>query len=449
MRPNPSMLKENEYDLYCSSCGNSYIDDGYRITCTICQNKEIKSILEFRPRYQPEIDYKYSNLARYRNFLPFTGEINDEIVYITTQKSKSFASKYGFNNLYFTYTGYNEDLGIASPTCSFKDFEAFGVLNRLKSYDISRPLLLSSAGNTARAIAYYAAKIHYPVIIIVPNNSRQYLWLPHENGLFDNVTKYVKIFFVNQPGNFNDTAKLANLLGAHLDDEVLSEGGYFNIGRTCALGICALSFFDQTGIFPNHFVQAVGSGSGPLSALRAYRLLKENSLEQISFHIIQNYPYVPLVESIKEETNVQVGKYLHKIDTACAPMLTSGDPAYNYPGGIYHEMNKGNTFYAYGVTNEEIYRMQYEFWKLEKKQLLLPAAATVAGLIKVKKDGRIKDEEVIQVNITGCGDIAKRNNDGYFYIPSFNDVSISKEVCNSELVFEKWFKSSEGYFVDW
>ena len=159
------------------------------------------------------------------------------------------------------------------------------------------------------------------------------------NGYIDSVRKTVV------ERNFNDTAKLANLLGAHLDDEVLSEGGYFNIGRTCALGICALSFFDQTGIFPNHFVQAVGSGSGPLSALRAYRLLKENSLEQISFHIIQNYPYVPLVESIKEETNVQVGKYLHKIDTACAPMLTSGDPAYNYPGGIYHEMNKGNTFY--------------------------------------------------------------------------------------------------------
>lgn len=442
------MKIKKEYHLYCPHCASKYNDDGSRIRCSKCEGEGRQTILEFYPEYKPEIDEHSGGIGRYDDFLPGKTPIEDTVPMVNTVRSEHFASKYGFNKLFFTYTGYEKTLNISSPTCSFKDFEAITVIHRLKSFGVSKPILLSSAGNTARAFSYFGAKNQHPTIIVVPANSRNYLWLPEEKGLFDNVRKYIKVFFIKQPGNFLDASNLTKLITSRLHEGLLPEGGYFNIGRTSGLGVCALNFFDVTGQMPDHYVQAVGSASGALSALRAYALLNKELAVKVNFHLVQNYPYNPLTFAIDRHAAFTAADFMKHMDTACAPMLTSANPAYDCSGGIRGLIDKeGMSFYGYSVTNEEIYQTHHEFMKLENIDLLLPAAAALAGLLKAKNNGIIKDDELVQVNITGCGALARRIENGYFYVPSA-DNAIDLEVCRDQAAFEKWFNYAEEHLLD-
>jgi hypothetical protein len=121
-------------------------------------------------------------------------------------------------------------------------------------------------------------------------------------------------------------------------------------------------------------------------------------------------------------------------------MLTSGDSALNYPGGIKEKMNLGTVFRGYRATNEEIYEMQYEFWKLENLQIVLPAAAALVGLLKAKEKGRINSNDITQVNITGLGDLEIKRKNGFFYIPSLFREPVKQNICSDKNKFNSWFK---------
>jgi len=433
-------VSENKgYFLVCPRCNSNFKDNGYKLICDSCIKEEIRVILKFAPLYSPEINKNVSGLARYYDFLP-AHPSTDIGVLLKTIRSNNFAKKYGFKKLFFTCTGYSQKLNINCVTASFKELEAISVLNRLIQFKNDKPLLLSSAGNTARAFSYHAAKYHYPVIIIIPGNSRNYLWLPDENGLHENVRKYVKAIFVEQPGTYFDASSLARLISIRLGKQLVDEGGLFNVGRMCGLGLCAINFYDEIEEFPDHYIQAVGSAAGPLSALRAYEMLDKKKALTINYHIVQNYPYTPLADAIENNRDFSSDGYLHNIDTACAPMLTSGDSALNYPGGIKEEMNLGTVFRGYRATNEEIYEMQYEFWKLENLQIGLPAAAALVGLLKAKAKGRINSNDITQVNITGLGDLEIKRKNGFFYIPSLFREPVKQNICSDKNKFNSWFK---------
>jgi len=426
-----------KYYLSCPSCGAKYDDDGFRINCDACFVDKQKSILKFEPTVTPKIDKTARGLKRYLSFLPKMENSFEAPNFLETFPSTGFAEEYGFKRLYLTVTGYVPERNINSPTCSFKDLETFTVLQRRLSHNVRKPLLLSSAGNTARAFVYYAAHVEHPVIIVLPAASRNFLWLHCEDGLLERVKKYCKVIFVDQPANYRDASKLSRCIAEEIKGSSHEEGGYHNIGRTTGLGICALSFFDTVNDIPDHYVQAVGSGVGVLAALRNYAFLSGDRARDITYHLVQNIPYTPLVDAIERNKSFSVHEYISYIDTSCSPMLTSAEPAYDPSGGMRDAMKSGHHLCGHGATNNEILHAHHEFWRLEGIETTLPAAAAVAMLIKASRTGQIPKGDLIQLNITGCGESALKHDKGYFYVPA-SCTSATKECCQDRSQFLKW-----------
>jgi cysteate synthase len=441
-------LADFTYTLKCPNCEAEYVDDGIRLDCDVCSDAGRKVILEYCPVRMPSINTAQSGLARYAEFLPGKYPITSEACLTKTFKSENLAGKYGFENLYFTCTGMNANLGIGAATASFKDLEAISVLHRLKSFDINKPLVLSSAGNTARAFAYYAGKYSYPVLLVVPHDSRRFLWIPTEKGLRERVSVYVRVVLIDQPGKYSHASMLAENILSLLGDSVIAEGGYFNIGRNCGLSTCALDFYTQTGSLPDHYVQAAGSGVGVLAAMRAYALLDPERSKSISYHLVQNSPYDPLVRAINDGQVFSPLEHYRYIDTVCSPMLTSTDPAFNYPGGIAEAISKGTSTYGYSVNNNEILNMHYEMQELENIQVLLPAAVALAGLLVAKESGKIDPRQTIQVNITGCGEIEAKSKRGFFYLNKSTEEPSPEHISFGGNFFEQWFANVEKDILD-
>ena len=436
------------YTLKCPHCKAEYVDDGIRLDCDVCADAGRKVILEYCPERLPSINTTQCGLARYSEFMPGKYPITSKARLTGTFKSEYLAEKYGFENLYFTCTGMNADLGIDAVTASFKELEAIFVLHRLKSFDIKKPLVISSAGNTARAFAYYAAKYNHPVLLVVPHDSRRFLWIPNEKGLREQVGEYVRVVLIDEPGKYSHASMLAKNIISLLGDSVIAEGGYFNIGRNCGLGTCALDFYSQTGSLPDHYVQAVGSGVGVLAAMRAYALLDPDRSKSISYHLVQNSPYDPLVRAINDGQVFSPLEHYRFIDTVCSPMLTSADPAFNYPGGLADAMSGGIATYGYSVSNNEIFNMHYEMMQLENMQVLLPAAAALSGLLKAKESAKIDPKQTIQVNITGCGEIEAKSKLGFSYLNKSTEEPAPEHISFGGSFFEQWFSNVEKDILD-
>ena len=439
-----SLTANAHYALVCPRCGASYPDDGKIITCAGCAGDGQSSILAFTPASAPAIDPAQDGVRRYTRFLPVNNLDCLRTDLTITWKSEKFAKRHGLRSLYFTATGYAPAKGIQAASCSFKELEALVVLNRLRSHGVDMPLVVASAGNTARAFAYYGAKLEYPVIIVAPSASRRYLWLPDEPGLYEKSERFVKAIFVDTPGKYLHASLLAKHIAQAMTGRVLAEGGYFNVGRLSGLGICALNYYDLLGSVPDHYVQAVGSAAGVLAAMRTYDLLQPGSSKGIVYHLVQNIPYTPLVKAIEERQNVVSSDMYPNIDTVCSPMLTSADPAYSHPGGLLQEMLAGTKLIGYGVTNQDIYNLQYEIWSTEGVSVLLPAAAAIGGLLQGIKAGTIGRDQVIQVNLTGLGSIACMADKGFFYVPSALGAQVPEVVSYGGSAFTQWFDQNKG-----
>lgn len=437
----------DDYTLECPRCHNRYFDDGVRLECDICKEHYQRGILKYIPAKQIDIDKSESGLSRYRDFLPGKTYIDFQIPTTYTFKSSKFADRFGFKNLFFTCTGFSPHLRISARTASFKELEALCVLHRLQSFGQKKPLVLASAGNTARAFAYYAAKNRYPTIIVVPEVSRRFIWLPNTEEFYKNAQEFVRLIVLKQPAKYLHASMFAKKLLQKLNDRVLSEGGFFNVGRIAGLGCCALNFFDIIGRIPKHYVQAVGSGSGVLAAIRAYELLDQSQSREISYHLVQNAPYDPLIRAMNSSGRFQPNEHYEFIDTVCSPMLTSGDPAFDYAGGLLESKMSGVSMFGHSVTNSDIYNMHREMQMLEKIQIALPSAAAVAGLLKAKEKGALGPNDIIQVNITGCGETNSKSDEGFFYVNPCC-ASVPEQVSFGGRNFEEWYLGVENEILE-
>lgn len=422
--------------VVCPGCGTPQSDNAYAVHCENCG--KVAPRLEFSAA--PSIDKSREGIDRYAGFLLGDASLADVPNPVTTFKSESFAATLGLNNLYVTLTGYAPELGVYSPTCSFKELEALAVFRRLMAAKQKRVLVLSSAGNTARAFCYWGAKFGWPVVIVIPVDSRQFIWMPHEEELHDRVRRYVRVVSVGRPSSYRDAARLHRLIADRLGNAVADEGGFGNPGRIAGLGIAALSFYDAVGRVPDKYFQAVGSAAGAIAAMRVYRQLEPGRADAIEYFLMQNKPYTPLVDALQANAGgVDTSTYQQYVDMVCAPMLTSADPLYGYPGGLKGEMDRGVRVNGVAVDNDEIYEALYDFYRDERLEVLLPAAAAIAGLGDMVESGRVRPDDLVHLNVTGVGESRRKADSGYFFAPVM-EAPVSTVGDGDS--FSQWFEQS-------
>ncbi len=333
-----------------------------------------------------------------------------------TYKSSGLANALGLKNLYITFSGYWPEKGALMGTCSFKETEAYSVCGRLDPAQ-DKILVVASAGNTARSFARVCSDNNIPLLLTVPEDNIDVLWF--DRPINDNV----KLVVSRSGGDYFDAIHLSNL--ACKLDRFMPEGGAKNVARRDGMGTTVLSAATTIGEIPEYYFQAVGSGTGAISAWEAnLRLIEDGRFgnRKMKLMVSQNKPFTPIYDAWKADSRAllpfddQIAR--QQVEKIIAKVLSNRKPPYSLIGGLYDAMKDagGDVLLA---SNEEAMKAAALFEETEGVDIHPAAAIATATLVNAAKEGWVQKDSLIMLNITGGGEERfKRENKLYYLKPS-------------------------------
>ncbi|HLB71070.1 MAG TPA: cysteate synthase [Candidatus Methanoperedens sp.] len=384
--------KDMKYHLVCSGCNDVYFDD--RMKCV----RDSALLRTFYSKRQIELK-NVSGMGRFHDWLPVNKIITSDAGPVT-YKSTELAAELGLNNLHICFNGYWPEKGAFIKTCSFKELEAFPTVERTRGS--GRSLVLASAGNTARAFAHASALTGIDVYIVVPASAKPRMWLPEEP------TDSIHLIQMGKNCDYTDSIHLAERLSSL--PGMQPEGGARNVARRDGMGTVMLDAAFSMNRMPDHYFQAIGSGTGGIAAWEAsLRLLEDGrfGMRLPELHLSQNLPFAPMYnawkagrrEIIKDLDMPNPKKLIHEM---YADILSNREPPYFIGGGVYDALCSTNGT-MYGISNSDARTAQQLFESYEGIDIFPPAAVAVASLIEAVNNQKVEAEDYILLNITGGG----------------------------------------------
>jgi len=258
-------FRPTSYTLRCLACGKEYTQDDHRLACDADHGPAF-----VRARYQARqltVKEEAEGMFRFGDWLPLRRPIRNT-GYPVAYKSEGLASKLGLSNLWVVFSGYWPERGADMRTCTFKELEAPPVLSRFR--DDSRTIVVASAGNTARAFAEVCSANDIPLLLVVPEIGLKNLW---STGEFSDA---VRLVVVTGGADYFDAIRLAGMIAAL--PSYVPEGGAKNVARRDGMGTSVLAAVTTAGRIPDHYFQAVGSGTGGIAAWEEAASCAEPSL---------------------------------------------------------------------------------------------------------------------------------------------------------------------------
>jgi len=387
--PIPAITK---YSLVCTGCSGIYFDDRLK-----CPGDSALLRTEYMKR---QITLKnVTGMGKFHDWLPVQETITADSGPVT-YKSTELAWELGLKNLYISFNGYWPEKGAFIKTCSFKELEAFPTIQKLK--DTGKSLVLASAGNTARAFAHVSALSGIKVYIVIPASGISRMWLPEEPA------DSIHIIQMGKNCDYTDSIHLAGRISAL--PGMQAEGGARNVARRDGMGTVMLDASIYMKRMPDHYFQAVGSGTGGIAAWEAsLRLIKDErfGMKLPELHLAQNLPFAPMYnawnagrrEIIRDIDMPNPKKLIHEM---YADILSNREPPYSVSGGVYDALCETSGT-MYGITNREAATAQKLFERSEGIDIFPPAAVAVASLVQAVENQKVDADEYIVLNITGGG----------------------------------------------
>jgi cysteate synthase len=396
------------FKLKCLKCGREYGQE-FRLTCenddSFLRAEYLEKKLELRN--QPGI-------GRFHSWLPVQEELTTDAGPIT-YKSEAFARELGLSNLYIGFSGYWPERGAFVKTCSFKELEAYPTMQLLKETG-GKAIVLASAGNTGRAFAHVSALTGIDVYIVVPDSGISKLWLPEEP------TESIHLIRMSPGNDYTDAINLAGRI-AKLPGMV-PEGGARNVARRDGMGTVMLDAAITIGRIPDHYFQAVGSGTGGISAWEASIRLRDDGRfgqKLAKLQLAQNLPFVPMYNAWQERRRQIIPELDMKdakkqIEETYATVLTNRAPPYGVTGGLYDALVDTDGI-MYAITKEEALEAKSLFESLEGIDILSPSAVAAASLLKAVEAGKVSRDDTILLNVAGGGYKRLKEDFNLFQIP--------------------------------
>ena len=281
---------------------------------------------------------------------------------------------------------------------------------------------MASAGNTGRAFANICSENEIPLILVVPEQSVKEIWgiKPFNDS--------VKLIVSSGNSDYTDAINLANRI-VELDG-FFPEGGAKNIARRDGMGTTVISAAIVMERIPDHYFQAIGSGTGGIAAWEAYLRLKNisafRSENKMKLHFSQNYPFTPMIDAWRaDKTNIgeldekESKTAIKEID---AKVLSNRKPPYSIIGGVYDVM-KASEGIGYSITNNEARRAQRIFEVKEGIDICSASGVTVASLFQAVKNDFVSKNDYIALNITGGGEIRLKEEKNLYYLEPYTGFS--------------------------
>jgi cysteate synthase len=391
-------FQPTKYKLQSFKTGKIFQDEGWTLDAPGEDSPSlIRAIYENK---QLNVRDDSCGLYKFADWLPVNKMLEGSSAPVT-YKSKGLAEELGLKELYITFSGYWPEKGAKMHTCSFKETEAYSVGGRLNP-ESGKVLVVASAGNTSRSFARVCSDNNIPLLLCVPEDNLNALWF--DKPIKDNV----KLVVTRSGSDYFDAIHLSNL--ACQLEGFIPEGGAKNVARRDGMGTTVLSAVTEIGRIPDYYFQAVGSGTGAISAWEAnLRFIEDGRYgsNKMKLMISQNHPFIPLHDAWKANSrhllpfdDEEARKQVEEID---AKVLSNRKPPYPIAGGLFDAMTDagGDVLYA---TNEEAAYASGLFEKLEGNDIHPAASVAVASLISAVNAGEVEKDASIMLNITGGGE---------------------------------------------
>ncbi len=392
-------METEHYHLTCIHCGRTIADLPDRFPLTCDGNHPAALLRAGYAARQLTIRARQPGLFRYGDWLPvrrLLKRAGGPAVF----HSRALGGHLGLSRLFIAFNGYWPEKGAFLETASFKELEALTVCARL-SERCANTLVVSSAGNTARAFLQVGSENGVPMMVVVPEFALPEMWLTVERH------PQVRLAVLKGRVDYLNAIQL----GEHIArlEGYFPEGGARNVARRDGMGTVLLAAVERIGEIPHHYVQAVGSGTGGIAVWEMnLRLLGDGRFgsRKAKLHFVQNSPFAPMVDAwarrsrelpalSEEESSGLVGR-LH------ARVLSNRQPPYAVRGGVFDALaDTGGEMLA--VTNEEARRAGALFQRLEGCDLDPAAEVGLAGLMRQVEGRRIGAAEIVLLNVTGGG----------------------------------------------
>jgi cysteate synthase len=404
----------SHFSLRCRKCGK-ILENAYCAFCEHC--KDALLVTEYRDRRFTESG---ANSVWRFNWLPVHQPHSVQpgpVVY----RSHGLAEHLGLKQLFIAFNGYWPEKGALLETCTFKEFEAAVVLQNAQENGVGG-LTVASAGNTARAFAHLSAKKGFPVVIVVPRMCLTEMWYLESSSL-------VPTLAVGD-GDYADSIDVAKRVA--LTTGFPFEGGVKNIAKRDGLGIVMLEAVSKIGKLPDHYVQAVGSGTGAVGGWEmAERFVRDGRFgtRLPKLHLGQNLPFAPMLHAWEKGSRSLFPEDLNPelIGHITTRVLSTRYPAYSVQGGVFDALSSAGGG-IYGVVNESVYTAMDDFLSTEGIDIVPASGVAVAVLKDAVRKGAIRRSDTILLNITGGGEARLRKDmQTHTVMPKFISKNATQE----------------------
>lgn len=419
-------FKPTNYTLVCCADGRRFEDAGWSLADPQCSCPSLVRAEYENRQYFPREDL--DGFYRYAPWLPIQRTLKGSAAPVT-YKSKALASELGLENLYVTFSGWWPKIGAKMTTCSFKETEAYSVCGRLGA-DNKRILVVASAGNTARAFAKVCSDNNIPLLISIPEDNIGALW-------FDKpLNDCVKIIASPKGSDYYDAIALSDKVCA--DPDFMAEGGARNVARRDGMGTTLLSAVEVIGRIPDAYFQAIGSGTGAIAVWENnLRLIEDGrwGSHKMRLYPSQNAPFTVMYDSWKQHSRQLVEMSPDDARRAAAEIdakvLSNRKPPYSLAGGLFDAMeDTGGDMFK--VTNDELRFWKKRFAELEGIDIHDAPAVAVASLAEAVREGIVKKDETIMLNITGGGEeLAKSQQEVVYAKP---DIVLDPSLPDEDII---------------
>lgn len=378
--------------------GRMFDDAGWTLNDAECKTPSL--VRTIYSKKQIEFGPDSAGIYKFEDWLPTSRRLKGSAPTVT-YKSEGLAKLLGLSNLYIAFSGWWPEKGALMQTCTFKETEAFSVCARLAA-DCDRTLVVSSAGNTARAFARVCSENNIPLVLTVPYDCREALWFKQE------INPCVKLICTPAGTDYFDAIALGDKIAAM--PGFMAEGGAKNVARRDGMSTTVLSAAQAIGRIPDCYFQAIGSGTGTIAAWEAnLRLLEDGRFgtNKMKLFPSQNIPFTPMYDAWKagsrpllpmDDEDARV-KAL-EID---AKVLSNRRPPYSVAGGVYDALcDAGGDIEL--ATNADIKKCMQMFEETEGVDIHPAAAVALQGMINAFDAGKMPRNAVAMLNITGGGE---------------------------------------------
>lgn len=313
-------------------------------------------------------------IEEYRDYLPVT----DKTPVITFYEGNTpllyanYISEITRCRVYMKYEG-------ANPTGSFKDRGMCLAISKALERSC-KAVICASTGNTSASAAAYATRAGLDCIVIIPKGKIAL------GKLSQALMHGAKVFEVD--GNFDQALDLVREIGAKYNVEIVNSINPFRIEgqKTGAFEVC-----DQLNAVPDFHAIPVGNAGNITAYWKGYK----------EYYEAKQITSLPKMIGFQAEGAAPIVRG-HPIENpeTIATAIRIGNPA-SWKGAVAAAEESGGSISI--VTDQEIIEA-YKLVAFKEGLFIEPAsAASVAGVMKLAKAGKIPDGSTVVCILTGHG----------------------------------------------